>query len=126
MLRTYLIDLKGSWDDNLALVEFSYNNSNQASIKMAPFEALYGRMCCSPFCWNDIGDRALIGPKILQETIEAVIIIKDRMKAAQDRQKSYADSHRRPLHFSIGDMVFLKVSPLTNVMRFGNKGKLSP
>lgn len=103
-----------------------YNNSYQASIKMAPFEALYGRKCHSPICWDDIRDRGQLGPEILRETTEKVALIRTHIKASQDRQKSYADSHRRPLHFAVDDLVFLKVSPMTNVMRFGNKGKLSP
>ncbi|RVW26904.1 Transposon Tf2-12 polyprotein [Vitis vinifera] len=100
--------------------------SFQASIGMAPFEALYGRKCRSPICWNDVGDRKLLGPKLVQLTVEKVALIKERLKAAQSRHKSYADHCRRDLEFEVGDHVFLKVSPMKSVMRFGRKGKLSP
>ena len=75
MLRACMLDFKGSWEDHLHLAEFAYNNSYQASIKMAPFEALYGRKCRSPLCWNDIGDRRLLGPEIITQTVEKVKII---------------------------------------------------
>ncbi|RVW80134.1 Retrovirus-related Pol polyprotein from transposon 17.6 [Vitis vinifera] len=98
----------------------------QASIGMAPFEALYGRKCRSPICWNDVGERKLLGPELMQLTVEKVALIKERLKAAQSRHKSYADHRRRDLEFEVGDHVFLKVSPMKSVMRFGRKGKLSP
>jgi len=93
---------------------------------MAPFEALYGRKCRSPLCWDDIGDRRLLGPEIITQTVKKVKIIRERLKAAQDRQKKWADLDRRPLEFEIGDKVFLKISPMRGVIRFGNRGKLSP
>lgn len=73
------------------LIEFSYNNSYHASIKMAPFEALYGRKCRSPLCWNDISETVVLGPEMIQETVDQVRFIQEKIKAAQDRQKSYAD-----------------------------------
>ena len=91
MLRACMLDFKGSWEDHLHLAEFAYNNSYQASIKMAPFEALYGRKCRSPLCWDDIGDRRLLGPEIITQTVEKVKIIRERLKTAQDRQKKWAD-----------------------------------
>jgi len=75
MLRACMLDFKGSWEDHLHLAEFTYNNSYQASIKMAPFEALYGRKCRSPLCWDDIGDRRLLGTEIITQTVEKVKII---------------------------------------------------
>ncbi|RVW98889.1 Transposon Ty3-I Gag-Pol polyprotein [Vitis vinifera] len=126
LLRACILDLQGNWDDHLPLVEFAYNNSFQASIGMAPFEALYGRKCRSPICWNDVGERKLLGPELVQLTVEKVALIKERLKAAQNRHKSYADHRRRDLEFEVGDHVFLKVSPMKSVMRFGRKGKLSP
>ncbi|RVW79757.1 Transposon Ty3-G Gag-Pol polyprotein [Vitis vinifera] len=102
------------------------SESFQASIGMAPFEALYGRKCRSPICWNDVGERKLLGPELVQLTVEKVALIKERLKAAQSRHKSYADQRRRDLEFEVGDHVFLKVSPMKSVMRFGRKGKLSP
>ena len=65
MLRACVIDFKGSWDEHLPLVEFAYNNSYQARIKVAPYEALYGRKCRSPICWDDVGERRLLGPEIV-------------------------------------------------------------
>ena len=126
MLRACIIDFQGSWDKFLPLVEFSYNNSYQATIEMAPYEALYGRKCRSPVHWDEVGERKLLGPEIVQQTAEVVEKIRQRMLTAQSRQKSYADKRRKPLDFEVGDMVFLKISPMKGVMRFGIKGKLNP
>ena len=106
-------------------MEFAYNNSFQASIGMAPFEALYGRRCRSLVCWDDVGEKKHLGPELVQLTVEKVFSIKERLKAAQSRQKSYADNRRRDLEFEVGDHVFLKVSPMNSIMRFGRKEKLS-
>ncbi|GJY98832.1 putative reverse transcriptase domain-containing protein [Tanacetum coccineum] len=111
---------------HLPLVEFSYNNSYHTSIKAAPFEALYGRKCRSPVCWAEVGEAQLTGPEIIHETTEKIFKIRDRMQAARDRQKSYADKRRRPLEFEVGDKVMLKVAPWKGVMRFGKRGKLNP
>jgi transposase InsO family protein len=126
MLRACVIDFKGSWDDHLHLVEFSYNNSHQASIKMAPFEALYGRKCRSPLYWDEVGESRVMGPEILSQTVDKVRIIKERLQVAQDRQKQWADAERRPLEFQAGDHVFIRISPMKGVIRFGARGKLSP
>ncbi|GKC99022.1 hypothetical protein Tco_1169297 [Tanacetum coccineum] len=104
----------------------SYNNSYHASIKAAPFEALYGQKCRSPVCWAEVGEVQLTGPEIVQETTEKVIQIKQRIQAARDRQKSYADLKRKPMEFQVGDRVMLKVSPWKGVVRFGKHGKLNP
>ena len=85
MLRACMLDFKGSWEDHLDLAEFAYNNSYQSSMKMAPFEALYGRKRRSPLCWDDIKERRLLGPEVIQQTVEKVKIIQERLKAAQDR-----------------------------------------
>ncbi|GJT27864.1 putative reverse transcriptase domain-containing protein [Tanacetum coccineum] len=106
--------------------QFSYNNSYHASIKAAPFEALYGRKCRSPVCWAEVGEVQLTGPEIVQETTERIIQVKQRMQAARDRQKSYADLKRKPMEFEVGDKVMLKVSPWKGVVRFGKRGKLNP
>ncbi|OMO80899.1 reverse transcriptase [Corchorus capsularis] len=126
MLRACAIDMKGAWDDHLPLVEFAYNNSYQANIQMAPYEALYGRKCRSPVCWDEVGERKLLGPEIVQQTVDKIQLIRERLRTAQSRQKSYADIRRRTLEFDVGDHVFLKVSPTKGVMRFGVRGKLSP
>ncbi|GJZ01184.1 putative reverse transcriptase domain-containing protein [Tanacetum coccineum] len=82
-----------------------------SSMRCALFEALYGRKCRSPIMWAEVGERQLIGPELVQETTEKISQIKDRLEAACDRQKSYADKRRKPLEFSVGDYVLLKVSP---------------
>ncbi|GJX35574.1 putative reverse transcriptase domain-containing protein [Tanacetum coccineum] len=126
MLRACVMDFGGSWDTHLPLIEFSYNNSYHTSIKCAPFEALYGRKCRSPVIWTEVGESQLIGPEIVQETTEKIVQIKERLKTARSRQKSYADKRRKPLEFQVGDRVLLKVSPWKGVVRFGKKGKLAP
>ncbi|GJU94892.1 putative reverse transcriptase domain-containing protein [Tanacetum coccineum] len=126
MLRACAIDFGKGWVNHLPLVEFSYNNSYHASIKAAPFEALYGRKCRSPVCWTEVGEAQILGPELIQETTEKIIQIKQRMQAARDRQKSYADLKRKPMEFQVGDKVMLKVSPWKGVVRFGKRGKLNP
>ncbi|KAL0549546.1 hypothetical protein IC582_014031 [Cucumis melo] len=126
MLRACALEFPGSWDSHLHLMEFAYNNSYQATIGMAPFEALYGRCCRSPVCWGEVGEQRLMGPELVQSTNEAIQKIRSRMHTAQSRQKSYADVRRKDLEFEIGDKVFLKVAPMKGVLRFERKGKLSP
>ncbi|GJX82141.1 putative reverse transcriptase domain-containing protein [Tanacetum coccineum] len=126
MLRACAIDFGKGWVNHLPLVEFSYNNSYHASIKAAPFEALYGRKVRSPVCWTEVGEAQILGPELIQETTEKIIQIKQRMQAARDRQKSYADLKRKPMEFQVGDKVMLKVSPWKGVVRFGKRGKLNP
>ncbi|XP_055830815.1 uncharacterized protein LOC129899829 [Solanum dulcamara] len=96
------------------------------SFQMAPYEALYERKCRSPIGWFDVGETKLIGPDLIQQAVEKVKLIQERLLAAQSRQKAYADNRRRPLEFQVDDWVFLKVSPMKDVIRFGRKGKLSP
>ncbi|GJY38420.1 putative reverse transcriptase domain-containing protein [Tanacetum coccineum] len=105
MLRACVIDFGKGWDRHLPLVEFSYNNNYHTSIKVAPFEALYGHKCQSPICWAKI---------------------KKRIQAARDMQKSLADKNRKPVEFQVGDMVMLKVSPWKGVIRFRKRRKLNP
>ncbi|GJV67969.1 putative reverse transcriptase domain-containing protein [Tanacetum coccineum] len=126
MLRACVIDFGKGWDKHLPLIEFSYNNSYHASIKAAPFEALYGRKCRSPVCWAEVGDVQLTGPEIIHETTEKIVQIHQRLQAARDRQRSYANVRRKPLEFQIGDRVMLKVSPRKGIFRFGKRGKLNP
>ncbi|XP_073153742.1 uncharacterized protein [Henckelia pumila] len=126
LLRACMINFGGNWESKLPLVEFTYKNSYQATIGMAPYETLYGRKCRTPLHWDKVGERAVLGPKIVQQTIDMIAKVKDRILTAQSRQKSYADKRRRDLEFQVGDHVFLKVSPWKGVLRFGKKGKLSP
>nr|GEX93502.1 hypothetical protein [Tanacetum cinerariifolium] len=94
-------------------------------LRCAPFKALYGRKCMSPVIWAEIGKGSLIGPKLVLDTVDKVVLIKEKLKAARDRQKSYADKRRKPLEFEVGDQVLLKVSPWKGVVRFRKKGKLA-
>nr|GFC07433.1 putative reverse transcriptase domain-containing protein [Tanacetum cinerariifolium] len=126
MLRAYAIDFGKGWVNHLPLVEFSYNNSYHATIKAAPFEALYERKCRSPVCWTEVGEAQILGPELIQETTEKIVQIKERMQAAHDRQKSYADLKRKPMEFQVRDKVMLRVSPWKGVVRFGKRGKLNP
>ncbi|GJU12434.1 putative reverse transcriptase domain-containing protein, partial [Tanacetum coccineum] len=126
MLRACAIDFGKGWVNHLPLVEFSYNNSYHASIKAAPFEALYGRKCRSPICWAEVGEVQLTGPEIVQEITEKIVQIKQRMQAIRDRQKSYADLKHKPMEFQVEDKVMLKVSPWKGVVRFSKRGKINP
>ncbi|KAL0534284.1 hypothetical protein IC582_028573 [Cucumis melo] len=126
MLRACALEFPGSWDSHLHLMEFAYNNSYQATIGMAPFEALYGKCCRSPVCWGEVGEQRLMGPELVQSTNEAIQKIRSRMHTAQSRQKSYADVRRKDLEFEVGDKVFLKVAPMRGVLHFERRGKLSP
>ena len=121
-----MIDLEGSWDRHITLVEFVYNNSFQSSIGMAPYEALYGRKCRTPLCWTKLSEKKIIGPDMIQETEEKVKMIRERLKVTTDRQKSYADMKRKDIRYEIREKVVLKVSPWKKVMRFGKNDKLSP
>ncbi|GJU69737.1 putative reverse transcriptase domain-containing protein [Tanacetum coccineum] len=116
MLRACVIDFGNGWERHLSLIEFSYNNSYHASIKAAPFEALYGRKCRSSVCWAEVKDAQLTRPELIHEITEKIVQIKQRIQAARDRQKSYADVRRKPLEFQVGDRVMLKVSPWKGVV----------
>jgi len=126
MLRACVLSSKGSWESWLPLAEFSYNNSYQESIKMAPFEALYGRRCRTPLNWVEPGERRYYGINFVNEAEKKVQIIQQHMQAAQSQQKSYADKRRRPLEFNVGDYVYLKVTPMKKVQRFRVRSKLAP
>nr|GEZ02217.1 putative reverse transcriptase domain-containing protein [Tanacetum cinerariifolium] len=95
-------------------------------IKAAPFEALYGQKGRSPVCWADVGDVQLIGPEIIHETTKKIVKIRQRLQAARDRRRSYANIRRKPLKFQVGDRVMFKVSHRKGVIRFGKQGKLNP
>ena len=94
-----VLEFNGSWDRHLSLMEFAYNNSYQSSIEMTPYEALYGRKCRTPLCWDEVGERKLLGPEIVQVMKDNVKVIGDRLNITQDRQKNYADNRRRDMEF---------------------------
>nr|GEU46171.1 reverse transcriptase domain-containing protein [Tanacetum cinerariifolium] len=124
--RAWVMDIRGSWDVYLPLVELSYNNNYHSSVRCTSFKDLYGRKCRSPILWAKVGEGQLIGTKIMQETTEKISQIKDRIMTTRDRQKSHANKHRKPLEFSVGNHVLLKLSPWKGVVRFSKKGKLAP
>nr|GFA99790.1 putative reverse transcriptase domain-containing protein [Tanacetum cinerariifolium] len=108
------------------MVEFSYDNSYHASIKTAPFEALYGRKCRSPVYWTEVGGAQILDPELIQETIEKIVQIKQGMQAARDRQKSYVDLKRKLMEFQVEDKVMLEVSPWKNGRTFWQTGEVEP
>jgi hypothetical protein len=126
MLRACALKHGASLDKSLPYAEFSYNNSYQASLKMAPFEALYGRKCRTPVYWSQTGQSQLFGTDIIKVVERQVQIIRENLRVAQSRQKSYVDGKRRDVSFQEGDYVYLKVSPIRGLRRFKVKGKLSP
>jgi transposase InsO family protein len=107
MLRACALQYDKNWDKCLSLAEFSYINSYQTSLKMAPFEALYGRRCRTPLSWSQTGERKIFRLDLVVEAEDKVKIIQNNLKAAQSRQKSYADIRSRPLQFQIGDFMYL-------------------
>jgi hypothetical protein len=126
MLRACALKYRKSWDKSLPYAEFSNNNSYQASIKMALYEALYGWQCRTPLFWSQTGENQVFGLEVLKDAEKQVQMVHKNLKVAQSRQKSYADKRRRDLSFEIGDFVYFKVSPMSGTRRFRVKGKLSP
>jgi hypothetical protein len=126
MLRACVLEHPGSWDQNLPWAEFSYNNSFQESIKMAPFKVLYGRRCHTPLNWIELGEMVIFGPDLVEEAESIVRRVQENLKAAKSCQETYANKRRRPLEFEVGNHVYLRVSPMKGVKRFGVKGKLAP
>ncbi|GJY49147.1 putative reverse transcriptase domain-containing protein [Tanacetum coccineum] len=125
ILQTCVINFEGSWDTHLPLVEFLYNNNYHTSIKCASFEALYGRKCRSPLCWLETGDTVLKRLDIIEETVDKIKTIKERLKTTKNCQRSYADKLRKPLEFQVGDNVLLKLSLWKGMIHFEKRGKLN-
>ncbi|KAA3469981.1 DNA/RNA polymerases superfamily protein [Gossypium australe] len=113
MLRCCVLEFEGNWEKYLSLVEFAYNNSFQSSIKMAPYEALYGHKFRTPLYWTKLSEKKIHKVDLIRET-------EDKVK------KSHADLKRKDIEFQIGDKVFLKVSLWKKILCFSRKGKLSP
>jgi transposase InsO family protein len=126
MLRMYVMDNQTQWEKYQPLVEFAYNNSYHSSIRMPPYEALYGRPCRTPLSWDRLEDRVTVGPELIQEMEEQVIQIRQRLKETQDRQKSYADAHSTDRSYGVGDQVFIRIRPNKSTIRFWKGTKLSP
>jgi hypothetical protein len=93
---------------------------------MAPFEVLYGRRCCTLLNWIELGEKVIFGPDLVEEADATVRHIQENLKAAKSRQETYTNKRRRPLEFEVGGHVYLRVSPMKGVKRFGVKGKLAP
>jgi hypothetical protein len=125
MLRACALKYGKCWDKSLPYAQFSYNNSYQASIEMALYEALYGRQCRTPLFWSQIVESKIFGPEVLKDAEKQVWMVRENLKIAQSRQKSYVDKRRRNLSFEIGDFVYLMVSPMRGTHRFKVKGKLA-
>ena len=126
MLRACVLDWGDSWEKHVPLVEFSYNNRFHTNIGMSPCEALYGRPYRTPLCWTQVGERSMLGPKIVEETTEKIRMVKEKMKEAQDRQKSYADKRRKHLEFEVDDFVYLKMITFKGRTRVSGRKKLDP
>jgi hypothetical protein len=126
MLRACVLEHQGSWNKNLSWAEFSYNNSYQESLKMAPFEVLYGDRCRTPLNSIEPVEKVIFGPDLVEEVEAIVRRIQDNLKAAKSHQETYANKRRRPLEFKVGDHVYLRVSLMKGVKRFGVKEKLAP
>jgi hypothetical protein len=126
LLRACVLTYNTDWEKSLPYAEFSYNNSYQASFKMAPFEALYGRKCRTPLMWSEVGEQTFFSPAAIVEAEENVAKVRENLKIAQSKQKSYADQKRKDISFDVGEHVYLKVSPLLGTKRFHIKGKMSP
>lgn len=129
MLRVYCMDHKAGWVKMLPLVKFVYNNSYQTTIQITSYEILYDKSCCFPLSQDELGERdslvQSLGLELTQRMIKYVQLIRQRMRHAQDRQKSYADQICLDLEFSVDDRVFIKVSPYEHIMRFGRNCKLT-
>jgi hypothetical protein len=125
MLRVCVLEHQGSWDQNLPWAEFSYNNSYQESLKMPPFEVLYRPRCHTLLNWIEPGKKVIFGPNLVEEAEATVRRIQDNLKATKSRQGTYANKRRRPLEFKVGNHVYLRVSPMKGVKRFGVKRKLA-
>src|SRR3954467_9267489 len=126
MLRACVISFGKKWEESLPFDEFSYNNSYQASLKMAPFEVLYGCKCRTPLNWSETGERTLIGPDIIQHAEDQVRVICEHLKAAHSRQKSNYDRKHKEMVYQPSEQAYLRVTPMRGTHRFGIKGKLAP
>ena len=126
MLQACVLAQGPKWEDCLSYAEFSYNNSFQTSLKMSPYEALYGRKCRTPLNWSQTGDSRIFGTDLMMEAEKQVKEIRDRLQLAKSRQKSYYDAKHRQISFEPGEHVYLRVTPMKGVKRFQTHGKLAP
>eukprot|EP00253_Pinus_taeda_P022056 PITA_22056 len=126
MLRAYVMQQPTEWEDYLQLVEFSYNNGYQISLLMIPFEVLYGRKCRTPSSWSGPEDRLMLGPEMLKEMEELVKRVRSNLKAAQDRQKNFAEWKRRFKEYQVGDHMYVRIRAKENTLQWSGCAKLAP
>ena len=126
MLRACTLAHGPKWEDCLPYAEFSYNNSFQTSLKMSPFEALYGHKCRTPLNWSQTRDSRIFGTDLMMEAEKQVKEIRDRPQLAKSRQRSYYDAKHRKISFEPREYVYLRVTPMKGVKRFQTQGKLAP
>jgi hypothetical protein len=126
MLRACVFTYGKNWEDSLAFAEFSYNNGYHTSLKKAPFEVLYERKCRTPLMWSEVEDRVIESPDFIKAAEEKIAEVRENLRIAQSRQKSYANKRRRELKFNVRDHVYLKVSPIHRTHRFHVRRKLAP
>ena len=125
MLRMYVMDKPSKWEDYLHLVEFAYNNGYEASLRMSPFEALYGRKCNTLVSWDNPTDIVVLELEFLKDMEDQVVKIKQNLNASQDRKKVYADKNRIAREFNVGENVLLKVNPKKKSLKLGICTKLA-
>jgi hypothetical protein len=123
MLCMYLMDQQKRWEEFLPLVDFSYNNNYQSTIKMELFGFLYGQPCQASLSWDRLEDRVLVGPEEIQDMEEQIQSIRQRIKEAQDQHKSYVDAHRVDCNYEVGDQFLLGVKPHKIPIKFGKGAK---
>jgi hypothetical protein len=126
MLRVCVTEHQGSWDKSLPWVKFSYNNSYQESLKMTPFEVLYGCRCRTPLNWIEAREKTVFEPDLMEKADVTISRIQDNLRAAKSCPESYANKRCRPLEFEDGNHMCLRISPMKDVKRFGVKEKLAP
>jgi hypothetical protein len=126
MLRACVLTYDKNWEDSLAFAEFSYNKGYHTNLKKAPFEVLYGRMCRTPLMCSEVGDRVIESPDFIKVAEEKIADVRENLRIAQSRQKSYADKRRRELKFDVGDHIYIKVFPIRGTRSFRVHGKLAP
>ena len=126
MLRACVMQKPTQWEEYLHLVEFAYNNGYHTSLKMTPFEVLYGWKCCTPSSWGGPEDKLRLGPKILKEMEDMVESVRTNLKVAQDRQKSFADRKRRFKEYQVSDHVYVRIQARKSTLQWSGCAKLAP
>jgi hypothetical protein len=116
----------GSWDKNLPWTEFSYNNNYQESPKMKPFEVLYRRHYHTPLNWIEPAEKVIFGHDLIDMAEATVSRIQDNLRVVMSCKESYANKMCRPLEFEVRDHMYVKVSPMKGMKRFGMKGRFAP